>query len=69
MAKNQKKVDRFHCEYSKQEHGYISGCGKRAAYNRFWKVCPYCGRRIRNLSNIYLEQGDKDAKEDKKSDR
>lgn len=51
-ALKQKKRS-FHksvCEYKKDKHNIISGCGIRANYNRSWKFCPYCGKRIINLS-------------------
>ena len=38
------------CCYNKGSHGWVSGCGMRAAYNKHWKYCPYCGRGIANLS-------------------
>lgn len=34
------------CEYLKTSNGYVSGCGIRAAYNKFWNYCPYCGRQL-----------------------
>lgn len=35
-----------HCTYIHNIHGYVSGCGIRAAYNRYWKYCPFCGKAI-----------------------
>lgn len=40
------------CEYIKPKHGYVSGCGMRAAYNSHWKYCPYCGKPIAILINV-----------------
>lgn len=34
------------CEYTKDAHGYYSECGYRAAFNKFWHFCPYCGKPI-----------------------
>ena len=36
-------------------NGYITGCGYRVAYNRHMHFCPYCGKRISNLSNMVLD--------------
>ena len=35
---------RLLCEYRKEANGYVSGCGIRAAYNKMWHWCPYCGK-------------------------
>ena len=37
---------RLLCEYRKEVNGYVSGCGMRAAYNKRWQWCPYCGKVI-----------------------
>ena len=50
-----------HCTYVKHSYGYVSGCGYRAAYNKFWKWCPYCGKTIVNISR---EASDKESKWD-----
>lgn len=34
------------CEYRKDKYGYYSECGYRAAFNKFWHFCPYCGKPI-----------------------
>ena len=47
------------CAYIKYSYGYVSGCGKRAAYNKYWKWCPYCGKPLINLSR---ETSDKESK-------
>ena len=43
------------CEYFKTKHGYTSGCGYVAAYNKFWHYCPYCGKPIITFSKKYYE--------------
>ena len=36
-----------HCAYKRNCHGYIAGCnGYRAAYNKYWTTCPYCGKPL-----------------------
>lgn len=46
-----KPMPKICCEYLKNKHGYISGCGMRAAYNKHWNYCPYCGKPIAILFN------------------
>ena len=41
---NKKILNR--CEYLKTQNGFTSGCGIRAAYNKRWIYCPYCGKRL-----------------------
>lgn len=43
------------CQYYKTKNGYRSGCGFTAAYNRFWKYCPYCGKRIIVINQKYYD--------------
>lgn len=43
------------CLYYKTSYGYESGCGYRAAYNKFWHWCPYCRRPIVVLNEQALE--------------
>lgn len=50
MQKN-KPMPKQCCEYFKNKHGYITGCGMRAAYNKHWNYCPYCGKPIAILCN------------------
>ena len=38
-----------YCYYRQDRNGYISGCDYRAAFNRHWKWCPYCGKRISRM--------------------
>lgn len=38
------------CIYQRATHNWVTQCGMRAAYNRFWIYCPYCGKRILNLA-------------------
>ncbi len=40
------------CEYTKNRHNFVSGCGYRVPYNEKWKVCPYCAGKIVNLSSV-----------------
>ena len=47
---------RRHCYYTQNKTGYYSGCGYRAAYNKYWKYCPYCRMPIMVL--------DRDAREE-----
>ena len=44
-------IPKLCCEYTKNKHGFISGCGMRAAYNKHWRYCPYCGKPIAKLIN------------------
>lgn len=44
-------IPKLCCEYTKNKHGFISGCGMRAAYNKHWHYCPYCGKPIAILFN------------------
>lgn len=39
------------CEYSKNKYGYVTGCGLRTVYNKYWRFCPYCGKSIVILFN------------------
>ena len=41
------------CEYFKNQNGYVSGCGYVAAYNKYWKFCPYCGNSIIIVNRKY----------------
>ena len=50
-----KQKNSIKCEYFKTKHGYISGCGYIAAYNKFWRYCPYCGKPIITFSKKYYE--------------
>lgn len=43
------------CEYFRTKNGFTSGCGFVAAYNRFWRICPYCGKKIIVLNTKYHE--------------
>lgn len=53
-----------HCVYTNGKDGYISGCGFRAAYNKFWKVCPYCTKPIHLLINgVNYDEDDEQYKE------
>ena len=45
------------CEYIKNKHGYISGCGVRVAWNKTWRFCPICGRTICKMG---WKEGDED---------
>jgi hypothetical protein len=44
------------CVYLQEQHNYVSGCGFRAAYNKFWRICPYCGRHIVCLNQSMREK-------------
>lgn len=46
-----KRYSKSTCIYLKNKHGVISGCGMRAAYNKHWNYCPYCGNPIVALFN------------------
>ena len=44
---SEKRTQKLHdCKYWRKKDGYISGCGYRMAYNRFWHVCPICRKSI-----------------------
>lgn len=43
------------CEYFRTKNGYVSGCGFVAAYNKYWKICPYCGKKIIVINIKYHE--------------
>lgn len=43
------------CNYKKGQFGYISECGIRANWNRMWKYCPFCGRRIHMVNTQHTE--------------
>ena len=45
---------KLRCLYSRTSHGFLSGCGYRVAYNKYWNFCPHCGKRISNLSSMIL---------------
>lgn len=47
---------KLNCEYFKEKNGYISGCGFRAAWNRFWIVCPYCAKSIHIINRKAEEE-------------
>ena len=47
---------KLNCEYFKEKNGYISGCGFRAAWNRFWIVCPYCAKPIHIINRKAEEE-------------
>lgn len=34
------------CKYWRKKDGYVSGCGCRVTYNKFWHTCPICGKVI-----------------------
>lgn len=44
-------IPKLCCEYTKNKHGFITGCGMRAAFNKHWHYCPYCGKPIARLIN------------------
>jgi len=56
MPPKGRKTPQFHCEYFKEQHGYVTGCGYRAAYNKHWWVCPYCGRLIHVMNRKAEEE-------------
>lgn len=49
--KKPKTMPKTCCEYTKNKHGFISSCGMRAAFNKHWHYCPYCGKPIARLIN------------------
>lgn len=44
------------CKYWKTKDGYVSGCGCRVAYNKFWHVCPICGKNIVVVNQSALDE-------------
>lgn len=34
------------CYYKKTNNGWVTGCGRRIAYNSHMNVCPYCTKPI-----------------------
>lgn len=46
------------CEYFKTKNGYVSGCGFVAAYNKYWRICPYCGKKIIVINIKYNESSE-----------
>lgn len=40
------------CEYTRNRHNYVSGCGYRVPYHVKWVTCPYCSRKIVNLGGL-----------------
>lgn len=55
-SKRQKPArPKISCEYTKDKFGFYSECGYRAAYNKHWHYCPYCGKPITKLFHIGSE--------------
>ena len=50
---SQKLLD---CKYWKRKDGYVSGCGCRVAYNKFWHICPICGKVIVVVNQRALDE-------------
>lgn len=40
------KKSKMSCEYRKDKFNYVSECGFRMPYNKFWRFCPSCGKLI-----------------------
>ena len=51
------------CEYWKSKNGYISGCGFRVAYNKYWHWCPICHQGIAIINKKTLDKSEEN-KED-----
>ncbi len=48
----EKYQDKTRCIFVKGQHGYLTACGYRIAYNKFMRVCPYCEKPICNLCKV-----------------
>lgn len=56
VVKEPLKRQKLHdCKYLKTKDGYVSGCGYRVAYNKFWHICPICGKAIIVINQNALE--------------
>lgn len=55
-VKRKTGVKSLDCKYWKTKDGYVSGCGYRVAYSKFWHVCPICGKNIVVVNQNALEE-------------
>lgn len=44
------------CKYWRKKDGYVSGCGYRVAYNKFWHTCPICNKTIVVVNQSALDE-------------
>lgn len=54
-SSRKESLKRLDCKYWKEKDGYVSGCGCRVAYNKFWHICPICGKAIVVVNQSALE--------------